>query len=463
MTAGGGGVGPDPGRLHLSRPVRRPRPDLRQDDGHARHNVSPADLLQARSPALDLDSLYGAGPRRPRVGEVLQADGIHLKMGKTEARRRDPRQGRLRPAAPRRRASAAIIPDPRNDENLAVAQTHLAMIRFHNRVVDSAAAPRPGRPALRPGARDRSSSTTSGWSATTTCRGSAGRGGRQRVQQRPQGVRVGATPTDVPTMPIEFSVAGVPARPQHDPARLQLEQEFLDDGAGTLDFLFAFSGTSGNLGGGSRLPSNWIADWRRLYDFAETGRTNLGPRAAKFNRARRIDTLLVDPLNPARGSFGGQSSPTRARSAQPRVPQPHARADGQARHRAADGDVPEEQGRQRPPADEGADPRRQTAARARRAHAGTQRDAVLEGHAAVVLRPARGGAQQRPAEGRRRADRRRDVPPRDRGQPASRSCATRRGRPRSARTTRPSGWATCCCSRSRARRRCSPRWVSGRR
>ena len=31
----------------------------------------------------------------------------------------------------------AIIPDPRNDENLAVAQTHLAMIRFHNRVVDT--------------------------------------------------------------------------------------------------------------------------------------------------------------------------------------------------------------------------------------------------------------------------------------------------------------------------------------
>ncbi len=31
----------------------------------------------------------------------------------------------------------ALIPDPRNDENLAVAQHHLAMIRFHNRVVDT--------------------------------------------------------------------------------------------------------------------------------------------------------------------------------------------------------------------------------------------------------------------------------------------------------------------------------------
>ena len=31
----------------------------------------------------------------------------------------------------------AVIPDFRNDENLAVAQTHLAFIRFHNRIVDS--------------------------------------------------------------------------------------------------------------------------------------------------------------------------------------------------------------------------------------------------------------------------------------------------------------------------------------
>jgi hypothetical protein len=28
------------------------------------------------------------------------------------------------------------VPDPRNDENLIVAQTHLAMIHFHNRVLD---------------------------------------------------------------------------------------------------------------------------------------------------------------------------------------------------------------------------------------------------------------------------------------------------------------------------------------
>ena len=58
------GVGSDPGGLHLPRPVHRPRPDVRQEHGHARHRRVPGrSWSQARSPSLDLDSLYGAGPR----------------------------------------------------------------------------------------------------------------------------------------------------------------------------------------------------------------------------------------------------------------------------------------------------------------------------------------------------------------------------------------------------------------
>ena len=48
----------------------------------------------------------------------------------------------------------------------------------------------------------------------------------------------------------------------------------------------------------------------------------------------------------------------------------------------------------------------------------TQRQAVLRDTPAVALRPARGGAEQRPAQGRGRAHRGRDVPPGDRGQHA---------------------------------------------
>jgi hypothetical protein len=72
--------------------------------------------------------------------------------------------------------------------------------------------------------------------------------------------------------------------------------KIFDDGFGTLDLLFAFSAGSGDLGGGQRLPSTWIADFRRLYDFKEAGRADLAVPEAKFNRAMRIDTRLVNPL-----------------------------------------------------------------------------------------------------------------------------------------------------------------------
>jgi Animal haem peroxidase len=141
MTVGGGGASRIPaGFTYLGQFVDH---DLTFDKTRVRlvEHVSPAELLQARSPSLDLDSLYGAGPTDPESAKFYAADGIHLKMGETDAVEDIPAmegfdlpRGAGTTAAARRKA---IIPDPRNDENLAVAQTHLAFIRFHNRVVDT--------------------------------------------------------------------------------------------------------------------------------------------------------------------------------------------------------------------------------------------------------------------------------------------------------------------------------------
>ena len=61
----------------------------------------------------------------------------------------------------------ALIGDHRNDENLLVAQTHLAMLKFHNAICDmlsSGPDPRrtssPRRVGLRPGTTSASCSTT---------------------------------------------------------------------------------------------------------------------------------------------------------------------------------------------------------------------------------------------------------------------------------------------------------------
>jgi len=111
--------------------------------------------------------------------------------------------------------------------------------------------------------------------------------------------------TDVPTMPLEFSVAGF--RLGHAMIRRAYNwNRIFDSGFGTLGLLFTFSAAGGDLGGEPRLPSNWIADFRRLYDFKEANKPGLAVPASKFNRAMRIDTTLVNPLkNLPPESFGG--------------------------------------------------------------------------------------------------------------------------------------------------------------
>lgn len=275
-------------------------------------DVSPARLLQARSPSLDLDSLYGAGPQDPGSAQFYAADGVHLKMGRTAAVGGDgamagfdlPRGTGRGPVDIR-----AVIPDHRNDENLAVAQTHLAFIRFHNRVVDTL--PRSVPPAQRFATAREIVTKHYQWMLRTDLlpRLCARAVVEDVFDNGRKAFEVGVRATDVPTMPIEFSVAAY--RVGHSMIRSAYNWNArFDNGGGTLDFLFLFSGTSGDLGGSPRLPSNWIADWRRLYDFGERRRRDLVVPARRFNRAMRIDTLLVNPLrNLPTGSFGGPAVP----------------------------------------------------------------------------------------------------------------------------------------------------------
>lgn len=96
-----------------------------------------AALEDFRTPALDLDCLYGRGPDdQPymyREDGLRLREGIALDAGKgakvRDLPRIDPAEG---DKGPGRRA---IIGDKRNDENRIVAQLHAAMIRFHNKVV----------------------------------------------------------------------------------------------------------------------------------------------------------------------------------------------------------------------------------------------------------------------------------------------------------------------------------------
>jgi Animal haem peroxidase len=262
-------------------------------------HISPAQLVQNRSPSLDLDSLYGAGPADPGSAQFYEADGIHLKTGSSKAADGFPAtdgadlpRGAGTTNAEKR---TAIIPDPRNDENLAVAQTHCAIIRFHNRVVDTQLGGVP--PSLKFVTAREIVTKHYQWMLRTDYLPRVCAQGvvNDVFNNGRKAFEVGVPATQVPTMPIEFSVACF--RLGHSMIRAAYNwNKVFDDGTGTLDYLFIFSGLGGDLGGETRLISTWIADFRRLYDFGEANKPGLEVPANKFNRAMRIDTSIVDPL-----------------------------------------------------------------------------------------------------------------------------------------------------------------------
>jgi hypothetical protein len=246
-------------------------------------------LDQGTSPSLDLDSLYRLGPSDPTDRVFFQADGVHLKVGTTAA---VPGPGtnsdRVGFDLPRNPDRSPQIPDGRNDENLAVAQTHLAFIRYHNRVVDALAPSTPTN-VLFTAAR-RAVTLHYQWMIRTdylprivdpAIVDDVFTNGRKVFE-------VGASQSSAPTMPIEFSVAAF--RLGHSMVRDQYGWNRVFPNA-SMAQLFQFS-SSGNMAGLPRLPTNWIADFRRIYSLG----AGFAPPPGQSNRAKRIDTLLVDPL-----------------------------------------------------------------------------------------------------------------------------------------------------------------------
>ncbi len=93
-------------------------------------------LQNARSPSLDLDNIYGLGPEAQPYLYHSEAEGkfngIKLLFGADLPGATVLQQNDLVRSVHGR----AVIGDPRNDENRIISQLQLAMIRFHNHVVD---------------------------------------------------------------------------------------------------------------------------------------------------------------------------------------------------------------------------------------------------------------------------------------------------------------------------------------
>jgi Animal haem peroxidase len=95
--------------------------------------TEPEDSPNARTPAFDLDSVYGGGPVKSAHLYGYRGSAIKFKI----------ESGGQFEDLPRTGDNRAIIADPRNDENLIIAGLQAAFLLFHNRAVDEVTARHP--------------------------------------------------------------------------------------------------------------------------------------------------------------------------------------------------------------------------------------------------------------------------------------------------------------------------------
>lgn len=272
--------------------------------------VKDLDFKSYRSPQVDLDSVYGLGPDEERD---LYQDSARLKIGETVGDalgvgdvRRTFLNDLPRAGYGSDNPARALIADPRNDDNLATAQMHVAFIKFHNKVVDALQAKGgfarelcPKHPEGCPPdelfdcARTQVVQHFQAIILEDFLPRILDEKGLTCIKSREPSFFKVDNREDL-FMPLEFSVAAFRfghsmVRPFYQWNYFQSSDDKYRNGPPKLSQLFQFTRFSGDLGGAPRLRSDWIIDWRRFFNFEDLGYL---PDTRKTNVARKIDTAF---------------------------------------------------------------------------------------------------------------------------------------------------------------------------
>ena len=242
------------------------------------------ELKNVRSATLDLDSLYGApAPADPnnaakmKIGRVSDTGSTDFPLKKPKGKTKDndlPRQQRddNDPLADR----AALIGDPRNDENTIISQLQLAFLKAHNALVDEGRTRTQARRVLRQHYQHIVINDYLKRVADPAIVNKIIKDGNQWFNALGEPF----------FMPLEFAVAAF--RFGHTMVRglYDFNLNFNTSGQdGTfpadVNLLFTFTALSGNLGDFDTLPHNWIIEWERIVD----GATGQAGKARKFDTA----------------------------------------------------------------------------------------------------------------------------------------------------------------------------------
>ncbi len=250
-----------------------------------------SELVQGRSPSLDLDSLYGSPNSLAsgvfKIGETTPAGGHghSRKSLQNDLVRGNGEQ-------------AVLIPDRRNDENLAVAQMHLVWMLFHN--VMFRHVKEFGNGDVLAEARDLVVKHYQHIVLHDFVRRLIQEKVYEETLVDARRSLLHCCAGEVPFMPLEFSVAAF--RLGHSMVRPTYTWNINFTGA-TLRQLFEFSSGSGRLSSSSPLPSNWIPDFRRLFDLRGYAPDHLREaRNFGFNTAKKIDPYLALDLGKLPGN-----------------------------------------------------------------------------------------------------------------------------------------------------------------
>lgn len=290
-------------------------------------NVDVAAIENFRTPALDLDCIYGRGPDDQPY--LYEADGLHLRLGKVLkkplAKQVQTRRDVLRlhdpngqPAPAGKGPNPAILGDKRNDENRIVVQLQSAFISFHNKVVgDQALIEAFGGVWVQPGSRFRTAMSIVRWHYQWLVLHDY----LDRVlapTALSDILRDGEAPSlpnyQKPTqrwayMPVEFS--GAAYRFGHSMVRpgYALNNKIgADNAKGTTGdedtspqpkhriAVFSDAPPLTNLNGfGFELPDDWGIDWAFFFDGLEHAHIPAGFKVPQLSY--RLDAQLVDPLS----------------------------------------------------------------------------------------------------------------------------------------------------------------------
>ncbi len=252
--------------------------------------ADPEAITNFRTPMFELDSVYGAGPgASPHLfDQTVDLGATTLLTEPISGSDAVSRGGVTREDLPRNHQNVALIADPRNDENLIVAQLHLALIKFHNRCVDYVKTETPGL-SLR--AIFAEAQRLTRWHYQWIILNeflpiTIGAGKLRKIRE---GVLKAYRYGIHATIPVEFSVAAY--RFGHSQVRPSYRANFGPDDPGQF-FAFIFDASldptltdPDDLRGRCRAPRRFI-DWPTFFDFGD----------GRVRPNKRIDTKLSSVL-----------------------------------------------------------------------------------------------------------------------------------------------------------------------